>query len=114
MAVIAVFNQKGGVGKTTTTLNVAASLALLERKPLVLDLDPQAHVSLALGVRHPPGNASIAAFFRDRTPLDRIMRRLGNGIRLLPGHADLRLIQKCSNGGKVLRKRGLYIGLITE
>ena len=48
MAVIAVFNQKGGVGKTTTTLNVAASLALLERNPIVLDLDPQAHVSLAL------------------------------------------------------------------
>jgi chromosome partitioning protein len=89
MAVIAVFNQKGGVGKTTTTLNVAASLALLERKPLVIDLDPQAHVSLALGVKHLPGNASAAAFFRDRTPLDRLTRRLGNGLRLIPGHADL-------------------------
>jgi chromosome partitioning protein len=58
MAVIAVFNQKGGVGKTTTTLNVAASLALLERKPIVIDLDPQAHVSLALGVRNPQSNAT--------------------------------------------------------
>ena len=98
MAVIAVFNQKGGVGKTTTTLNVAASLALLERNPIVLDLDPQAHVSLALGVRHPPGNASIAAFFRDKTPLDRLMRRLGNGIRLLPGHADLSKIDAMLGG----------------
>jgi chromosome partitioning protein len=89
MAVIAVFNQKGGVGKTTTTLNVAASLALLDRKPLVIDLDPQAHVSLALGVKHLPGNASAAAFFRDHTPLDRLTRRLGNGLRLVPGHADL-------------------------
>ncbi len=89
MAVIAVFNQKGGVGKTTTTLNVAASLALLERKPLVIDLDPQAHVTLALGVKHLPGNASAAAFFREQTPLDRLTRRLGNGLRLVPGHADL-------------------------
>jgi chromosome partitioning protein len=89
MAVIAVFNQKGGVGKTTTTLNVAASLALLERKPVVIDLDPQAHVSLALGVKFLPSGATTAAFFRDKTPLDRIVRRLANQIRLLPGHPDL-------------------------
>lgn len=89
MAVIAVFNQKGGVGKTTTCLNVAASLTLLERKPLVVDLDPQAHVSLALGVRHLPANATVAAFFREQVPIDRLVRRLSNGLRLLPGHPDL-------------------------
>lgn len=89
MSVIAVFNQKGGVGKTTTCLNVAASLTLLERKPLVVDLDPQAHVSLALGVRHPPANATVAAFFREQVPLERLVRRLPNGLRLLPGHPDL-------------------------
>jgi len=89
MAVIAVFNQKGGVGKTTTCLNIAASLTLLERKPLVVDLDPQAHVSLALGVRHLPANATAAAFFREQVPVDRLLRRLSGGLRLLPGHADL-------------------------
>jgi chromosome partitioning protein len=93
MAVIAVFNQKGGVGKTTTTLNVAASLALLDRKPVVVDLDPQAHVSLALGVRHLASGATMAAFFRDRTPMDRLVSRLANGIRLLAGHADLSKIE---------------------
>lgn len=89
MAVIAVFNQKGGVGKTTTCLNVAASLALLEHPPTVIDLDPQAHVSLALGVRHLPYNATIAGFFRDKVPLERLLRRLPNGSSLIPGHADL-------------------------
>ncbi|MCU0842004.1 MAG: ParA family protein [Thiobacillaceae bacterium] len=89
MAVIAVFNQKGGVGKTTTTLNVAASLAMLERNPVIIDLDPQAHVTLALGVKGVPTEACASGFFRSDIPLDRLARRIGSGIRLIPGHPDL-------------------------
>jgi chromosome partitioning protein len=48
--VIALINQKGGVGKTTTTVNLAAALAALGRPTLVVDLDPQAHATLSLGV----------------------------------------------------------------
>ncbi len=89
MAVIAVFNQKGGVGKTTTTLNVAAGLAVLGRQPLILDLDPQAHVSLALGVRGVPSEACMSGFFRADRPLVHLVRSLRNGVRLIPGHPDL-------------------------
>jgi len=89
MSVIAVFNQKGGVGKTTTTLNVAACLAMLDRRPVVIDLDPQAHVSLALGVRHQAGPLCTPAFFRDATPLSRLLRTQSNGVRVVPAHPDL-------------------------
>jgi chromosome partitioning protein len=114
MTVIAVFNQKGGVGKTTTTLNIAASLALLDRKPVVIDLDPQAHVSLALGVRNLQSSATTAAFFREQIPLERIMRRLGNQIRLLPGHPDLSKIDAllgATPGVASTLKRGLDASL---
>ena len=49
MAKIAVFNQKGGVGKTTTSLNLTAALARRGYNPLSIDLDPQAHLSYVCG-----------------------------------------------------------------
>src|SRR5512134_1829815 len=51
--VIAVVNQKGGVGKTTTTVNLAASVAASERATLLIDLDPQANASSAFGITEP-------------------------------------------------------------
>ena len=86
---ITVFNQKGGVGKTTTALNLAAALARAGEAPLAIDLDPQAHLTHLSGVTPPPAEASIYAHFRDNKLLAEIVCDTGRGWSLLPAHLEL-------------------------
>jgi chromosome partitioning protein len=72
--VITIANQKGGVGKTTTAVNLAASMALHGLRVLVIDLDPQGNASTALDVDHRSGTASIYNVLVDGQPLSGVVR----------------------------------------
>jgi chromosome partitioning protein len=89
MAVIAVFNQKGGVGKTTTCLNVTAALSIAQQSPIALDLDPQGHLTLASGIKDVRAEMSMAAFFKNNTPLTGLLRDTSRGWQAIPAALEL-------------------------
>src|SRR5258708_26603419 len=72
--ILTIANQKGGVGKTTTAVNLAASLAMNGSRVLVVDLDPQGNASTALDVEHRSGTASVYNVLVDGQPLGDVIR----------------------------------------
>ena len=89
MRKIAVINQKGGVGKTTTAVNLAAGIASCGPSVCLLDLDPQAHATLHLGVSHEPGQQSVYDVLCNDVGLAQVRRQVQENLYLIPSHLDL-------------------------
>ncbi len=88
--IMAVANQKGGVGKTTTALNLAAGLAELDRRVLLVDMDPQGNSSTGSGLELAAHEPTLCEVLLKECPIERALRRVEDmGIDLLPSNGDL-------------------------
>lgn len=92
MKVVAVINQKGGVAKTTTTANLGTCLAQMGQRTLLMDMDPQANLTLGLGAESNITHHSLihALLEPDAVPLAGVIQRIGDlPLYLAPGHVDM-------------------------
>ena len=88
--IVGVVNQKGGVGKTTTAINLSACLAIEGLKVLVVDCDPQANASSGLGVQRDDARHSIYDVLTGEAPAEQVILPTGvDNLSLLPGSKNL-------------------------
>ena len=89
MRSIAIINQKGGVGKTTTAVNLSAALAAEGHRVCIVDLDPQAHASLHLGIALAEGVPSIYEVLTSDARIADVKRPVNDRLSIVPSHLDL-------------------------
>lgn len=92
--IIAIANQKGGVGKTTTTVNLAASLGVLEKRVLLIDADPQANATSGLGIEvESVQMGTYQLVEHSRSASETILKTASPNVDLIPSHIDLVAIE---------------------
>ena len=89
MFTIALVNQKGGVGKSTTAVNLSAGLAKLGKKVLLIDLDPQAHATVALGLQPRSLDRTIYSLLAGSATAQEVIRPITDNLSIIPANIDL-------------------------
>src|SRR4028119_1530406 len=89
MRIIALMNQKGGVGKTTTTVNLGAALAEAGKRILLIDLDPPSHLSINYGIEPTDKPVSLSEVLTEDRSILEAIHRADDNVALIPSSIDL-------------------------